>query len=64
MAVRTRKSLNQTVIELIRRGLQDSPGAAEAAAPGGFRIDQLAGLPVIRSPRPLTAEDVRSLEDD
>jgi len=64
IAVHTRKSMNQTVAELIRRGLANPPLAADAAANPGLRTDRLTGLPVIRSPRPVTAEDVRALEDD
>jgi hypothetical protein len=64
IASHARKSMNQTVAELIRRGLAHPPLAAGAAAGSGVRIDQGTGLPVIRSPRPVTAEDVRALEDD
>jgi hypothetical protein len=64
IASHARRSMNQTVAELIRRGLAHPPLAAEAAAVPGLRIDQSTGLPVIRSPRPVTAEDVRALEDE
>jgi hypothetical protein len=56
--------MNQTVAELIRRGLAHPPLAAKEAAKPGLRIDRSTGLPVIRSARPVTAEDVRSLEDE
>jgi hypothetical protein len=59
-----RKSMNQTVPELIHRGLTHRPLAADAAAKTALRIDKRTGLPLIRSPRPVTAEDVRSLEDE
>jgi hypothetical protein len=64
IASRARKSRNQTVAELIRRGLPHPPLAADTAANPELRIDQSSGLPVIRSPRPVTAEDVRAIEDE
>jgi hypothetical protein len=64
IAAHGRKSMNQTVAELIRRGLALPALPADAAANPGLRVDQLTGLPVIRSKRPVTAEDVRALEDD
>lgn len=64
IASHARKSMNQTVAELIRRGLAHPALAAEAAAKPVLRIDQSTGLPVIRSPRPVTSEDVRALEDE
>ena len=59
-----RKSMNQTLAELIRRGLAHPPLAGYTASNAGLRIDQSTGLPVIRSSRPVTAEDVRALEDE
>lgn len=64
IAGHARKSMNQTVAELIRRGLANPPLAADAAANPAMRIDKRTGLPVIRSGRPVTAEDVRALEDE
>ena len=64
IAAHARKSMNQTVAELIRRGLAHPPMATDAALNQGMRIDKRTGLPVIRSPRPVTAEDVRALEDE
>lgn len=64
IAAHSRKSMNQTVAELIRRGLDQKPGAAGKASKTGLRIDPGTGLPLIRSPRPVTADDVRALEDD
>jgi hypothetical protein len=64
IASHARKSMNQTVAELIRRGLAHPPLAADTAAHPGLRIDQNTGLPTIRSPRPVSAEDVRALEDE
>lgn len=64
IASHARKSMNQTVAELIRRGLAHPPSAPEVAAKPGLRVDPSTGLPVIRSPRPVTEEDVRALEDE
>ncbi len=58
-----RKSTNQTVAELLRRGMANPP-LAGAAANAAMRIDKNIRLPVIRSPRPVTVEDVRALEDE
>lgn len=58
------RSLSQTVVWLMRRGLGVSPDrVAEAGAPP-YAIDVTTGLPVVRSSRPVTSEDVRALEDD
>jgi hypothetical protein len=64
IATQSRRSMNQTVADLIRRGLAQAPLTADSAAKGGLRIDKHTGLPVIRSPRPVTPEDVRALEDE
>jgi hypothetical protein len=64
IAAHSRKSMNQTVAELIRRGLTQEPAIAGKASKAGLRIDPGTGLPLIRSPRPVSAEDVRVLEDD
>lgn len=61
IAAHTQRSMSQTVADLIRRGL--SPGGA-AAATDAMRVDPLTGLPVIRSVRPVTPDDVRALEDE
>lgn len=65
VAAHTRRSMNQTVADLIRRGLAVVPDAQSAAATGPHHsISASTGLPEIRSPRPVTAEDVRALEDE
>jgi hypothetical protein len=64
IAPHSRKCMNQAVAKLIRRGLAHPPLAADTAPSPGLRIDQSTGLPVIRSPRPVTAEDVRAREDE
>jgi hypothetical protein len=56
--------MNQTVADLIRRGLAPRSGTLDSVAPASFRLDESTGLPTIRSPRPVTAEDVQALEDE
>lgn len=60
----SRKSIKQAAAELIRRGLARNTAASGKATKAALRIDPGASLPLIRSPRPVTAEDVRALEDD
>ncbi len=64
IAAHSRRSMNQTVADLIRRGLAPLSGAQSAVAATALRRDERTGLPLIRSPHPVTAEDVRALEDD
>ena len=54
MAHQQRKSLSQVVAELVRLGL----------GPVGSVTVPVSGLPTIRVGRPITAEDVRSVEDE
>lgn len=58
----TGRSLSQTVVQLLQRGLNDPSGAVPAQST--YRVDTETGLPVIRSRRPVTSEDVRSLDDE
>lgn len=63
LARHDKRSLSEVVAELIRLGLEASDG--RVAEPGSFyRIDEETGLPVVRSPRPITAEDVKALDDE
>jgi plasmid stability protein len=64
IAAHNRRSMNQTVADLIRRGLAPRSGPLDAVASASLRLDEGTGLPVIRSPRPVTAADVRALEDE
>lgn len=65
VAQHTRRSMNQTIADLIRRGLAVAPdGASAAGARQGLQVNSRTGLPVICSPRPVTADDVRALEDE
>ena len=61
LALHTRRSLSQTAVELIRRGLEAPDLPAGKAA---VRVSRVTGLPVVRSSRPITPEDVKALEDE
>lgn len=58
------RSLSQTVAELLRQALE-APGArlGEEDRPL-YVISPVTGLPTVRSPRPVTIEDVKALEDE
>ncbi len=56
--------MNQTVADLIRRALAQPATPVDPADIALARVDQVTGLPTVRSPRPVSAEDVRALEDD
>ena len=66
LARHNKRSLGQIVAELMRRGLdaQVKPANRMAEPQAFYRIDALTGLPVVRSPRPITDEDVKALEDE
>ena len=64
IAAHSRRSMNHTVAELIRRGLALAPLEQAAGATTALRIDAQTGLPLIRSAHPITAEDVRALDDE
>lgn len=64
IASHTKKSMNQTVADLIRRGLAHPASPTDAQAGPSFRVNPASGLPLMRSARPVTAEDVRALEDE
>ncbi len=53
----TRRTLSETVADLMRRGL----GAASTTA---ISTDPKTGLPLVSVGTVVTSEDVRSLEDD
>ena len=53
----TSRSLSETIVDLVRRGLRDT--AAQAVS-----RSERTGLPVVRLGTPITLEDVRALEDD
>lgn len=56
MAHQQRKSLSQVVTELVRLAL----GPVDVPSPPATVV----GLPTVRIGRPVTADDVRSLEDE
>ena len=60
MAHQNRKGIGATVQALIRRGLR-SP--ADNPDSGCKEVDELTGFPVFSSKKPISIEDVRSLED-
>jgi hypothetical protein len=65
IAAHSRRSMNQTVADLIRRGLAPRSAPPLDGDPlASFRLDERTGLPTIRSPSPVTAEDVQALEDE
>ena len=64
IAAHSRKSMNQTVADLIRRAPAPPATPVDPADIALARVDQVTGLPTVRSPRPVSAEDVRALEDD
>ena len=61
LARHTGRSLSQAVAELIQRGLESRP--ADPLAPA-YSVHAGTGLPVARSGRAITADDVRSMEDE
>ena len=61
LAAHTRRSMSQTAVDLIRRGLALPSRAADAP---GFTTSAITGLPVLQSPRAITREDVKAVEDD
>lgn len=53
----TRRTLSETIADLIRRGLS-------TAQPAAMSTDPRTGLPVVSVGTVVTSEDVRSLEDE
>jgi hypothetical protein len=53
----TRRTLSETVADLIRRGLAGGTAAARS-------VDLRTGLPLVSVGTVVTSEDVRSLEDE
>lgn len=64
LAAHSRKSMNQTVADLIRWGLAQPATSVNAKANARVRLDKATGLPTVRSPRPVSVEDVRALGDE
>lgn len=59
----TDRSMSQVVEYLMRRGLEPARGVGETAPPP-YVVDRTTGLPVVRSPRTITSDDVKALEDE
>ncbi|MGE2689118.1 antitoxin [Mycolicibacterium pulveris] len=53
----TRRTLSETVADLMRRGLRASSSSA-------LSVDPRTGLPLVSVGTVVTSEDVRSLEDE
>ncbi|MFT4180117.1 MAG: hypothetical protein QM612_11785 [Thermomonas sp.] len=65
LARHNRRSLGQIVAELMRRGLEPPVVTNRVAEPAAaYSISPVTGLAVVRSPRPVTDEDVKALEDE
>jgi hypothetical protein len=63
LAMANRKSLSQTAVELLHRGLE-APARGAAAQAGPHSVSAVTGLPQVRFARPVSAADVRALEDE
>ena len=53
----TSRSLSETIVDLVRRGLRDTTAQAVSRS-------ERTGLPVVRLGTTITLEDVRALEDE
>ena len=53
----TRRTLSETVADLMRRGLN-------SGKPEAFAVDRTTGFPVVSVGRIVTSEDVRTMEDE
>lgn len=62
LASSTRKSLSQTAVELMQRGLA-SPADA-AAQRSATAVSRVTGLPLVRFARTVTPHDVKALDDE
>ena len=61
LASHSRRSLSQTAADLIRRGLSMQTGGT---GPTAIEVDDRTGLPVVKSTRLITPDDVKAAEDD
>ena len=65
LARHTGRSLSQTIVDLVERGLAAPTHAADASSPApGLLTHPVTGLPLTRSRRVLTPQDVAELEDE
>ena len=60
----TGRSLSQTVADLMERGLEQPLAQLPAGRSRGFARHATTGLPVVRSVRRITADDVKALDDE
>lgn len=60
LARHTGRSLSQAVADLMQRGLSMHPSETTVEP---FAVHAVTGLPVVRSQRPVTADDVKAIED-
>jgi len=63
LATSNRKSLSQTAVELMRRGLE-GPQPRDRSMDRMPGTSPVTGLPLVHFPRVVTPEDVRSLDDE
>lgn len=56
-------TLSKVVVELAQRGLK-MPARVEEGDSPAYRINPVTGLPMFRSGRPITIDDVKALEDE
>ncbi len=63
VAASNRKSLSQTAVELMQRGLEVG---ASGSTPRGAAVtrSKVTGLPLVRLARTVTPEDVKALDDE
>ena len=67
LARHNKRSLGQVVAELMRRGLEAAPTAAQRIAEpqAVYSISPVTGLPLAHGAhRPITDDDVKALEDE
>jgi len=61
LALNTGKSLSQTAVELMQRGLASLPDTAGQRL--AVTLIRATGLPLVRFARTITPEDVKALDD-
>jgi hypothetical protein len=64
LASHTRRSLSQTTVDLIRRGLSASALAPGVDLSARVVVDPATGLAVLQTARVITPEDVNAPEDE
>mgnify|MGYP006428281721 CR=1 FL=1 len=60
-AHQNKKGIDATMQTLILRGLRRE---VKSSSNTTSEVDELTGFPILQSKSPVTAEDIRSLEDD